>query len=91
MKGCGNMKPEVVNRVINEFASISMQSGVSLAPVGVGEPLLYSRLFDVIQLFRREMPPVLIYIVTNGVLMNRLNCERIVDSGLDSPRQSQYA
>ena len=67
MKVCGNMEPKVISKVVKEFTSISNQRGVSLAPVGVGEPLLFHGFFDAIKWFKHVMPHVPLFVITNGV------------------------
>lgn len=83
MKVCGNMDPKVISKVVEEFTSISNQRGVSLAPVGVGEPLLFPGFFDAIKWFKHVMPHVPLFVITNGVVLNKENCKKVIKSGID--------
>jgi len=83
MKAFGNMEPKVISKVVKEFASISEQQKVTLAPVGVGEPLLFSGFFGVLKWFKNVMPNVPIFVITNGITLNKENCEKVIKSGID--------
>lgn len=47
----------------------------------MGEPLIHENLFEMIELAKSS--ECLVGLTTNGMHLNRSNCRRMVDSGLD--------
>jgi radical SAM protein with 4Fe4S-binding SPASM domain len=77
------MEPEIISKVVKEFASISEWQKVSLAPVGVGEPLLFSDFFNVLKQFKNIMPNVPTFVITNGITLDKENCKKMIESGIE--------
>lgn len=73
---------EVTRRIVQEFSSLPPQKNMTVAPVGLGEPLLHPRFFEIVELLRNAMPYAIIHANTNGISMDKPKCKRIVNCGL---------
>ena len=81
----GEMSSLLIERVIDQFSEISraVNSTVSICPVGLGEPLLDPRFFDIVVSIRKRIPTAKIHANTNGILLNKRNIEKVISSSLD--------
>jgi len=66
---------------VKKFARRGYQ--IIVTPMGLGEPLMYPGLFDFIASLKKISSQINLVIVTNGLLLNPANCQKILDSGLE--------
>jgi len=86
IRNVGDMPYDILERTIDQFADISKthpSDYVSIAPVGLGEPLLYPRFFDAISLIRQKIPKALIHANTNGINLNDEMIDKLYKSDLN--------
>lgn len=80
----GEMSDEVVDRVIDEMKKfVKMGYEVEFAPMGLGEPLVYSKLVKLLRRIRSVSPRIKIVLVTNGILLNTKVSRELVELGVD--------
>ena len=86
LRDSNDMSLDLVKRVVEEFAIIAKKthSSILVGPVGLGEPLLDSRFFEIVSLIRQYIPKAYIHANTNGLLLNERNIKKVVNSELDS-------
>lgn len=82
IKDCGDMNSEITKKVMKEFSSLPPQKNTTIAPVGLGEPLLHPRFFEIVELLHNKMPYASICANTNGISMDKKKCERMPNCGL---------
>lgn len=82
----GDISFSLAEKVIQEFETITChsQTQIQVTPVGLGEPLLYPRFFEVVSLIRHRMGQARIGVTTNGTCLNDGMIKKIVHSELDS-------
>ena len=73
------MSENVLDRICHEFGDRKSQFEIS----AYGETFLHPQADDFMGSIRRKCPNAYIIIATNGSLLDRERCERIVDSGID--------
>lgn len=83
IRNVGDMDFDLVKKVIDEF-SVIQQKNITINPVGLGDPLLYPRLIEVLRLLRQRIPNAFIYIATNAIALTHDLSKKLIDSGLDS-------
>ncbi len=74
------MAPELFEKAVSQYAEMGGRA-VNLTPI-VGEPLLDPHLMERIRAAKSYKLSV--SLITNGLLLNRLDLERLVTEGLDS-------
>lgn len=74
---------ELVKKIVSSVKS-SKKLPEIIEPGGLGEPMLYKNLVDVLRLIRSELPLVKLYLVTNGIYFPEEVQHAIVDIGLDA-------
>lgn len=79
----GDMDFALVRKIVAEFSTVKNRY-THIAPVGLGEPLLYPRFMDVIHLLRKYFPKASITIDTNAIALNEEVAKKIISSGLDT-------
>lgn len=61
-----------------------------ISPFGINEPLTDPRIFEIIQLFRQQVPRAFLSIISNGDLLKPEKLEKLWDAGLDAVGISVY-
>jgi len=78
----GVMDDLIVNNIINQMKKFtSLGYKVVFTPMGLGEPFLYDKLFEVIK--RVKKYKIKVVLVTNGILLNSSNINWILDAKVD--------
>jgi MoaA/NifB/PqqE/SkfB family radical SAM enzyme len=75
----GDMELDLLMKILRDV-SCWIKGRASFTPVGLGEPLMYPYLPDALEHIKEKLPDSSIIINTNGVLLNRSNAERLVNS-----------
>jgi hypothetical protein len=79
----GEMLPtDLVERVIDELASIPDYTPERLVLCRVNEPMLDKRLFDFMRLARQRLPETTLPTFTNGTTLTEKNVDMLLDIGL---------
>jgi MoaA/NifB/PqqE/SkfB family radical SAM enzyme len=71
----------LVKKIVDEFSTIR-QRGMSISPLGLGEPLLYPRFVEVVRLIHHRIPEARISINTNATLLSESLSKDLIDSGM---------
>ncbi|OQA74245.1 MAG: molybdenum cofactor biosynthesis protein A [Candidatus Dependentiae bacterium ADurb.Bin246] len=78
----GVMDDLIVNNVIDQMKKFSdLGYEVVFTPMGLGEPLLYEKLYKVIERVKKYRIKVIL--VTNGILLNNKNIDGILNARVD--------
>jgi len=83
-----SMSDEVLLKVANNLQNLDYSGRIS--PFGINEPLLDSRIINIIQLFRSTCPKAFISINTNGDRLTDNLLQDLMDAGLDALGISIY-
>lgn len=80
----GEMEDDIVSRIIEEMTVLHNKGrAVYLLPMGLGEMLMYSKLFDVFHRLKSVSKHIPISLTTNGTLLNDETIEKILDVGVN--------
>lgn len=80
----GDMDEKIVRRIIEEIKKFHNHSkNVYFVPMGLGEPLLYKGLFDLFRDIKNISKKIGIVLVTNGILLNKAYCKKLISLGVD--------
>jgi MoaA/NifB/PqqE/SkfB family radical SAM enzyme len=82
VRDAGHMDYDLVNKIIRDMSKIS-DKRFSICPVGLGEPLLYPQIYDVLKLLRERFPRARIHINTNAVLLDEESSKELIKTGID--------
>ena len=78
------MADETINRVMEELETFhKFQIPVYFSPMGLGEPLLFSKLYETFERVKAIAKKIPIVLVTNGVSLTEDHCERILHCAVD--------
>ena len=81
----GVMDDLIINNIINQMKKFtSLGYKVVFTPMGLGEPFLYDKLFEVIK--RVKKYKIKVVLVTNGILLNSSNINWILDAKVDEAK-----
>jgi len=79
-----DMTDETIERVIEELKKFyEAKIPVYFLPMGLGEPLVYEKLFSTYEKIKRISKDIPITMTTNGLTLNEECCNRILASGVD--------
>lgn len=87
-KNVGKMKMVIFKKIIDQLAEIKYAGRLALYLSN--EPLLESRLFDMIRYARKKSSSFFIDISTNGVLLSEKKLEKLFSIGLDNIIVNDY-
>jgi MoaA/NifB/PqqE/SkfB family radical SAM enzyme len=80
----GEMKTETVKLVLEEIRKLNkLGKKVVVAPMGLGEPLLYGKLPEFFKRVKVISGDIKLVLVTNGILLNKNWVKILVDLGVD--------
>jgi len=78
----GEINKNILEKIIKEMDKFSKHGHkVVFTPMGLGEPLMYSNLFPLIKRVKKK--GIKVILVTNGILLNKINVKKILESGVD--------
>jgi len=75
-------------KVLNELNKIDYTGGISFS--GFSEPLMHTKLFELIKLIKLKVPKSSLTICTNGDFLNKEILYKLFDLGLDKLNISKY-
>lgn len=73
---------ELIEKIADNLHDLNFRGRIS--PFGINEPLLDSRIFDIIRLFRSKCPQAFISIASNGDLLTEKIFHALMAAGLDA-------
>lgn len=80
----GDMDKSLIDRVIQEIRKFhNCGIRVYFVPMGLGEPLLFRDLFDLFREIKGISKKIGIVLVTNGVLLDEIRCNKLISLGID--------
>jgi radical SAM protein with 4Fe4S-binding SPASM domain len=79
-----DMADETVDRVLEELEKFYKRGiPIVFSPMGLGEPLIFGKLFEVFERVKKISPTIPINLTTNGITLNRALSEKILATRVD--------
>jgi MoaA/NifB/PqqE/SkfB family radical SAM enzyme len=82
IRSVGNMDYDLMSKIIRDLSKISDRK-FSISPVGLGEPLLYPEIYDVLRLLRNRFQKAHIHINTNALLLDKDFSKELIETRLE--------
>lgn len=82
IRDVGHMDHDLVSKIIKDLSKISDRN-FSVCPVGLGEPLLYPKIYDVLKLLKEKFPKSRVHINTNALLLDEEHSKELIKTGID--------
>jgi len=80
----GEIEQKILKKVLDEMKKF-VDDGyqVEFVPMGLGEPLLYKNLIDILTNVKKVSRKIRIVLVTNGVMLDKEKIKSLIDVGVD--------
>ena len=74
------MSDELIKKIVDDLMEIPSQVTFNLCPFKISDPLLDSRLCDIIDLVGDKPPSATVWLATNGAALTEINIKKLAAS-----------
>jgi pyruvate-formate lyase-activating enzyme len=82
VRSVGHMDYDLIGKIVKDLSKISDKK-FNITPLGLGEPLLFPGLCDVLKTLRLRFPKANISINTNALLLDEETSKELIKTGID--------